>query len=444
MFHVKQLLNWVISRPIHETLFYVFLLLLPFQTRILYNPESTYINWSFNYHLAIFVYLSDLLLILCFTCWLLFNRPRSISSNSALWPILAIFALLLVALFNVKQNLSFVSYETLKWIELLLLVFYVEQTFKTRIQYIICLGILFIGAVLQSAIAISQFHVQHGLGLTWLGEYVSPLGTSGLATLDFAGEKIIRAYGTMPHPNVLAGFLIFGLTLGLFLITELQNKKMKLLVSCGTILVSVGVFVTFSRMAWLTSAIIFVSYVLYNLFRVKQKNTLWLTLAIGIVSCATIFVLWSPYLFNRTNNIDETSISSRGMFNAMSVELVKQNIFTGVGQGNYIQALEQKFHVEPWQYQPGHNIFVVIAVQFGLLGLILFVKLFYETFIKALRLNKQSLMWMLCFTMIMFIIMGQVDHYFVTIQQGRLLFFLVLGFITALPNLTHETYETTD
>lgn len=422
-------------------MFYVFLFLIPLQIRVLYNPETAYISWFFNYHLAIFIYLSDLVFVSCFIAWILFDQPQNVWKNSVLWPILAFFALLALPLFHVKQNTGLVSYETFKWIELLLLVIYVEQTFKTRAQYILSFTVLFAAAVFQAGLAVFQFHVQRGLGLSWLGEYVSPLGTAGLATMDFGAEKIIRAYGTMPHPNVLGGFLVFGLILGLYLGLRAEGRGQRLVVSCGTVLVSLGIFASFSRMAWLAAGITVLAFVVYELFHTKQKNKIWLILAISFVSCATILGFWSQYLLNRTGNIDPVSISSRGMLNDMSMELVKQNLLLGTGQGNYISGLQQMFHVEPWQYQPAHNIFLVILAQLGMLGLGLFVKLLYETFSKAKGAKGQTIAWVLCFTAGIFIIMGQFDHYFVTIQQGRLIFFLVLGFTAALPNLNHETTD---
>ena len=69
MFHVKQFINYLSNLKIHELLFYVFLFLVPIQTRILYNPSSAYISWYFNNYLAFFVYASDLILFVCFITW---------------------------------------------------------------------------------------------------------------------------------------------------------------------------------------------------------------------------------------------------------------------------------------------------------------------------------------------------------------------------------------
>ena len=457
MFHVKQLLNlptiltWragvkqylynLRNFKIHEILFHVFLFLIPIQLRILYNPESAYIDWYFNYHQAMFFYLSDIVLLTCFIAWFIFDFPKELLKSRIFRLILGFFALLALSLLHVKQISALQWYETWKWVELFILIVYVEQTFKTRVQFLIPFTMLFIGAVCQSILAIAQFHVQHGFGLSFIGEYIAPLGTSGLATLNFGTEKVIRAYGTMPHPNVLGAFLVLGLIIGLYLLSRTKTSVSRVIVSCGTILITLGIFVSFSRMAWSAAAITFLAYLIY-MFHAKQYKQFWLTLAIGIVSCGTILILWSKYLLVRTTDIDPTSISSRGLFNNMTVELIKNHLVLGTGAGNYIETLKSIFHVQPWQYQPAHNIFLVITAQFGVLGLGLFLKLLYELSVKLINVSRRETITMVCvFAGVIFLLMGQADHYFFTIQQGRLIFFTILGLIAALPNLGHETSD---
>src|SRR6185295_14550592 len=119
MFH-RETYTTIKSLRIHELLFYVFLFCLPFQTRILYNPTSAYIGDYFNYHLAFFVYLTDIVLVSCFISWLVFDRPK-IKRNRLFWLILAFLVVCLLTLFRVK-HLNFGLYSLLKWAELWLMV----------------------------------------------------------------------------------------------------------------------------------------------------------------------------------------------------------------------------------------------------------------------------------------------------------------------------------
>src|SRR5690606_12531870 len=157
---------------------------------------------------------------------------------------------------------------------------------------------------------------------------------------------------------------------------------------------------------------------------------------IGIVSCGTIGLFSSEYLISRVSNVDTQSITGRTDYNAMAGELIKSNPWLGTGPGNYIATLKELFHVEPWQYQPAHNIFLVFAAQFGILALGLFIKLLTVPFAQVKNMSRETISFT-CFTAALIVIlMGQFDHYFLTIQQGRLIFFVVLGLLAALPNLT--------
>jgi hypothetical protein len=66
-------------------------------------------------------------------------------------------------------------------------------------------------AVLQSIVGILQFSHQESIGLQMLGEPILSSYVGGVSTIEIGGGRILRAYGTFPHPNILAGFLALGL-----------------------------------------------------------------------------------------------------------------------------------------------------------------------------------------------------------------------------------------
>lgn len=436
MLLVKQLLKRLKLLQIHEILFFVFLFLLPLQIRILYFPESAYTSWYFNYHEAMFIYLADIVLFVCFTSYLIFDYRSFKPNKRTNWLILGILGLIVLALFRVK-HLGLGIYETIKWLEMFFIFIYIQQVFTSRLYYIYGTLLVFIAGVLQSIIAILQFHKQHSLGLNWLGEYIAPLGTSGLSTVSHETEKIVRAYGTMPHPNVLGGFLVVALVFGLYLLNETKTKTQTCFVSCGTILVTLGVFVSFSRTAWVAAALCYICFTIYYWIR-GTKQLITIIAIIGIVSCGTIGLFGSEYLISRISNVDTQSITGRTDFNTMTGEIIKTNPWLGTGPGNYIATLKEMFHVEPWQYQPAHNIFLVFAAQFGILALALFIKLLTILLGPVRSISRETISFT-CFTAAtVIILMGQFDHYFLTIQQGRLIFFVVLGLLAALPNLKKD------
>jgi O-antigen ligase len=443
MFHGETFKNLKNLR-FHEILFYVFLFLLPVQTRILYKPGTAYISWYFNYHLGFFVYLTDILLIACLVSWLLFDKPwRQIKLNRIFWLTLAFFGLMIIGLFHVK-HLDLEIYGLFKWIELGLLVWYVSQMFH-RVMFHRAAWVLFISGTSQGVLGLSQFHVKHSLGLKFFGEHIPAMGTAGLATIDTLAGKVIRAYGTFPHPNVFGAFMVLGLGICLYLLATSTTKWNSLIVSCGTLIVSLGLFVSFSRLAWVGGIAIILCFLVFhmkhklnNLANVSQ--ILWI-MGIILVASTLIAGLFRETLQTRVLDSNPTSVTDRNFFNNLGLNLVISAPLVGVGAGNYVPALQDLKALEPWQYQPAHNIFIFMAAELGLLGLGLFLMILFEIFSVFRRISWDVLSFTLAVIGVTFLFMSQFDHYFATIQQGRLMFFLILGLIAGLKNLKEDDYE---
>lgn len=437
MANIKAFFQIWFHMKLDRLLFYIFLVLLPFQTRILYFPGEAYVSWYFDYHLAFFVYLTDIILFVCFTTWVVFNKPI-FTKIQQLLPLLGFGLVVLATLFHVKQ-MDLGLYQAVKWVELGMLFTYICTTFDSRKHITAILGILLVGSVFQAIIGWLQFHMQHMVGLTWLGEYIAPLGTPGVSNIETSAGNIIRAYGTMPHPNVLAAFLILGLVLGLYFVSRATTIGNKILLSLGVFVLTIGLFTTFSRIAWIAAAIAFISFFIFNWIK-KQRSTLIVIVVVSLVSCATIAWLYSDSFQSRVGETSSVSVVDRYFFNQMGLDLIARYPILGVGVGNYVPALLDNYQLEPWQHQPPHNIFIFIAAELGIVGLGLFIWLLFMIIKNSWAKNIVSdpLLFTVYCLLITFLLMGQFDHYFVTIQQGRLMFAVVLGLVAALPNLNDK------
>ncbi|HTL39421.1 MAG TPA: O-antigen ligase family protein [Methylomirabilota bacterium] len=433
---MKRYISYFKNLKLHLVFFFLFLFLLPVQSRALYHPESAYIGWYFNYHLAFFFYLTDILWILCLVTWLGFDPqfrsffyPRFV----LFWLILAFIIWVVISLFHVER-IGLSVYQILKWIEFWGIAIYIWLVFKKQAYFIWSAAVIFGSAFLESVIGIWQFHVQHMVGLNWLGEYISPLGTPGLATIDTLSGKLIRAYGTFPHPNVFGAFLVFGLFMALYFSLKPLNLFNRALVACGTIIILVGIFVSFSRVAWLAGILALLGFMAYSVYKKDWINANLLCV-IGVVSCATIGIFYPGLVQTRTFDSNPTSINDRTFFNHLGLELIVKHPVLGAGVGNYVPALEKIVKLEDWQYQPPHNIFIMLGAELGMVGLLIFFWILIEIFRRLKGHLSRPLVFSLSFLALTFLLMGQVDHYFVTIQQGRLMFAVVLGLLGALPNI---------
>ena len=87
-------------------------------------------------------------------------------------------------------------------------------------------------------------------------------------------------------------------------------------------------------------------------------------------------------------------------------------------------------------YQPVHNIYLLVYSEIGIIGFVLFLLfiggLLYE-FVKRVKMRK---MWDYSFLLVTgsVLLIGLFDHFLLTIQQGRFVFWLSLALLVALTN----------
>jgi len=81
---------------------------------------------------------------------------------------------------------------------------------KRIFQIIIALGLI------QAIIGILQVAFQHSIGLFWFKESLIFPEMPGVAKIILGNHKLIRAYGLFPHPNILGGFLLMTILVTLY------------------------------------------------------------------------------------------------------------------------------------------------------------------------------------------------------------------------------------
>ncbi|TSC73577.1 MAG: Uncharacterized protein G01um101444_508, partial [Parcubacteria group bacterium Gr01-1014_44] len=193
----------------------------------------------------------------------------------------------------VADNLALGLYRFIKILELAGLYFYVQAYLGRTISIRGSFLAVIVSGFFQSIIAIGQSLFQHNLGLKWLGESVLRTNFSGVAVVATEGEKFLRAYGTTPHPNVLAAWLWLAIFAFYFLFLYRSQKSTRdyfLLIIYPILLW--GLFSTFSRVAiglWVAGVFIRLLAILfkrkkYNLGQDFKKKLRQLT----VVTTATV------------------------------------------------------------------------------------------------------------------------------------------------------------
>jgi O-antigen ligase len=313
---------------------------------------------------------------------------------------------------------------------------------------------LILNGAIQSWLGIAQFAKNGSIGLHMLGESIIGPNIAGVAKVIINGEKHIRAYGTFPHPNILAGFLIIPLFLLLAeLATRLKNVSRETfldfvprwLLFVLTGIVATGFFMTLSRSAFLGTFIGLAFFIfLLSLHtppaiarneatkrsRILQNCSELLRFARNDILILAIiaFVFVAPLLNNYTSFFSSQSVQERNLFQIVSYETISSHPIEGIGLGNfsYYEFITHP-NLESWQYQPVHNVFLLIFSELGFVGLTIFLLMLLSQLKKFQRRGeeKHSLTTQVFYCILFsFLAVSLFDHYFWDIKTGTLIFIL--------------------
>lgn len=283
--------------------------------------------------------------------------------------------------------------------------------------------------VLQVFIGLWQFAGQSSgflapLGLEWPGEVVPGVrGVSVVQLLD--GERFLRLYGSLPHPNILGGFLLFMLAgpALVFLASGRQRWWAALLFGMGSALL----VLTFSRSAWLgyaAGAGLVVAH--WRRFAPKRLAALAVSGAAGLVAAS--IPLWT-LVYTRIAPLpvhtEQLSIQVRAWLMDQALVMIRNYPLQGVGAGAFVTALAGQAPGD-FMAEPVHNLPVLLGAELGLPGGALLVLLMVFVFKSALAARSaESVVWSA-----VVIGLGSAalfDHYLWTMAAGRVLTALALG-----------------
>ena len=276
----------------------------------------------------------------------------------------------------------------------------------------------FIGYALQSTAFLAP------LKMNWPGTLDPAMrGTSVVQLAN--GLRILRAYGTMPHPNILGG-LVFVTLLGplsLFLTSKRSNYPALLLLSLGIILL----ILTFSRSAWLALAACLGVLVLKSKY-LDGKKLFFLIAAIALTGVLTLHPL-QELVFTRLGNsavtTEQDSIVGRVWYTQQALAMIQQHPITGVGIGSFVLELS-KTAVEGVLVEPVHNILLLATAELGIVGLFVLLGLCVVIALSIFKTRSpQAILASATLTGLGMI--GLFDHYLWTLAPGRMLLGLALG-----------------
>lgn len=430
--------SWIEKIELVCTIGIIFSIFFPIKY-VLENHLSTLLGYYSDFT-AISIYLSFFLILILLGVQ--FSKDIKIREQKFLYLKIFIAILLSIILYqlNVNPSLKIVSlYQLLRISCVLLLGYYVyKSNIWLKYKGLLLWIFIFVGSI-QSIIALTQFTLQHSIGINLLGESPLAISTYGVAKIVSHGTTFIRGYGTLPHPNILSALLVISSLLNLHLLNNALHKYQRVILSVSFFLITMGVFVSFSRAGLLVFAIGLTTWGVVTLFRKKSFLIMRkvLIVPISIIISSLIFM---PWLLTRANIQDQAS-TERSVYNHAGVEILKNNWVIGTGPGTNLFHMKQKLEnqLEEWNIQPIHNYWLITVAEWGIIGLFIVFFLVYTLlrFIRSIvgndysKSNQKITCWQttLLSIFIVILILFWFDHYFYTIWPTQMMLWIVIGLI---------------
>ncbi|MGC9027946.1 MAG: O-antigen ligase family protein, partial [bacterium] len=236
--------------------------------------------------------------------------------------------------------------------------------------------LLFILALSSTVVALDGIY-QTGFWFKHIAETNESLNWDILET----AKTTFRALGTFIHPNVMAGFLLMVIPLVYMFLIKKNSKPLLFLMS---VIVTLGLFITYSRAA---IALYIVSLPFLFIVLKKEESAPKVITYIGIVIVSALILL--VFLVSSYNRLNKQTLASKYALpkiiatNDMSfivrkdlaigaIDIIKHHPWLGTGPGT--------FNIAYRMYQQGaiyskyaHNNYLEMASEIGIPGLIVYL-----------------------------------------------------------------------
>jgi O-antigen ligase len=295
--------------------------------------------------------------------------------------------------------------EVIKWIEIILVMLLAIDVAQRRGVHWILTGV-FAAATLQALVGIYEARVR-GVG---------PLGFQ-------LSAGVYRAYGTFEQPNPFAGFIGMVLPIAITVAAYYGARAAHSLIARSlsrfthdtirlalyivvTVLLAAGLYLSFSRGAWLGAAAAIGAVIVF------APRRLWIGLALGAVALIGLITLSSAGLLPSAiserladagtlleihdvrgvaiNDANYALIERQAHWQA-ALNMLTDQPWTGVGFSNY-QPVYEQYRLLNWPMPLGHahNIYLNVAAETGVIGLGLYLLLWISIFVLTFRTIRRA------------------------------------------------------
>lgn len=338
------------------------IIVLPWQTRWLwggaileggYKPEESF----FSFYISWFVLLAAAVVAA------LLKAPGWRKVKPPFW-----FGIGLIAL---ASCFSTTSYSWQWWTQIFVLIFFVASVIRMRVSRTELLALFALAVMPHALLGIWQYATQHVVGASWLGIAAQLPATPGVSVVFMEGERILRAYGGFPHPNIFGAWLAVGLFAAFRLIRRPVKNWHAVLGWLSLALFPAALILSFSRTALLMALAVIGTELFHEVKRKRFSMRIMRGIGlVGVISLVIMALVWPVFsarapLSNISDAMGSASVTERIALIPAAFHAFKMRPFTGYGPGSSVFIMKE----EGAGAMAPHNLLPIILLETGLLGL---------------------------------------------------------------------------
>jgi O-antigen ligase len=261
---------------------------------------------------------------------------------------------------------------------------------------------LVIGSVIVAVIGIIQFSLQYFVGIgtaySWWGQNIAPifLGKAFSQSVlensswlvNAGGMDFFRLISVFPDPHMFSFYLTMTFPFAFIFVLNTETRKKRLFWIISSLVILLADLLTFSRGGYLGMAVclfVLLGPIIFLISPVKKMAFFFFS-----VCFFSVLAFWpNPITQRLSSSFDFSEGSNNGRIETwrQAIEVVQKNPL-GVGIGNYPLTIKPSADYREPIY--AHSIYLDIAVEMGILCLIIWALLIISTLISFWNTRKKS------------------------------------------------------
>ena len=309
------------------------------------------------------------------------DRPRLFFMSTASLVAFLVWCALSIVLSDFKV-LGFSSLFDLSKVSLLW--FYVVSHVRKEGDVGLVVRCLLLGLALQGMLGVYQAYFG-------FPEWANPIAAGNPTTLErLDSRSFLRVGGTMGWTTVFAQYLILLIPLSLVKLVHSPSWRIALGYAVCSFLSITALVFTLSRAGWVSlaigSAITGILLYWHGGPRIRSRLILALTGVLGL------FLLYLPLMKERLSSDDYGSSMARLPMIRVAWDIIQQNPVLGTGLNTYSEVMH---HYDPKHLIGGfdfpvHNMYLFIAAEIGIPGLLFFLLFLGAIILGLLKISRNT------------------------------------------------------